>query len=103
MGTAGTSVVYVQSDHVRDQIREVFPLISPYMEQRNFMTRCIPCNVSLNEVPRSEVESHVPEYVFHRHDTFRICPSCRRIYWGGSHRVRMSSFIKEVLGDGRLG
>jgi uncharacterized protein with PIN domain len=35
-----------------------------------------------------------------RHDAFRRCPSCRRVYWAGSHHRSMERLV-QALSRGR--
>ncbi len=89
--------IYIKSDHVQDQLREIKHIIKPYIDPSRIMTRCIICNEVLNEIEKEKVEPYVPEYVFHTQDEFRICPKCGKIYWSGSHVENMSRWIKEFL------
>ena len=55
--------------------------------------RCLCCNAPLEAVRKDEIAAALPARVRERHDDFRRCPSCRRIYWAGSHRRRMERLI----------
>ena len=55
--------------------------------------RCLCCNALLEDVRKDEIADALPTGVRERHDDFRRCPSCRRIYWAGSHRRRMERLI----------
>ena len=59
------------------------------------MTRCIECNVCLVEAKKEDIEPLVPEYIYHHHDTFKTCPSCRKVYWEGSHADEMHAMDKK--------
>ena len=48
-------------------------------------SRCLRCNAPLEEVPLSAVQDFVPPYVRQHQKHFWLCPSCRRVYWQGSH------------------
>ena len=48
-------------------------------------TRCIRCNVELVQASAEEVEAHVLPAVRARHRLFFACPSCRTVFWHGSH------------------
>src|SRR5262245_13361513 len=48
-------------------------------------TRCIRCNVALDDAPAEEVAARVIEPVRERHDRFFRCPRCATIFWRGSH------------------
>ncbi|OPY71616.1 MAG: hypothetical protein A4E64_03231 [Syntrophorhabdus sp. PtaU1.Bin058] len=60
------------------------------------MSRCIECNVPLVAAAREDIEHHVPEYIYHHHKDFKQCPSCKRVYWGGSHTEKMKKWIDEI-------
>ena len=59
-------------------------------------TRCMACNERLSAASREEVAARVPAGVAARHEEFRQCPGCRRVYWQGSHYRRMRHWIEEL-------
>jgi hypothetical protein len=60
-------------------------------------SRCLRCNEPLVSVARAEVLESLPPRVRLSQTEFRRCPSCRRVYWPGTHQDRMSAFIGRVL------
>lgn len=87
------NAVYIESDFVTGQLGEIKKIILPYVSQVSVMKRCIVCNVLLINMNRDDVEGLVPEFVFHKYSLFRTCPSCKKIYWEGSHVKRMQEWI----------
>jgi uncharacterized protein len=87
--------LYIQSDHVRDQLRQVVVTLGldPGVPLGN---RCLRCNVILEPRTKPEVLGLVPEFVWSHHQEFWCCPHCRRVYWAGSHRRRMQEAIKAL-------
>jgi len=59
-------------------------------------TRCLRCNELLRAVEKSQVESKLPPRVREQQIGFKMCPSCNRIYWKGSHHERMKELIGEL-------
>jgi len=59
-------------------------------------TRCLHCNLPLAEVDRDAVRQRVPEMVERTYALFRTCEGCRRIYWEGSHWLRMRELLERV-------
>jgi uncharacterized protein with PIN domain len=59
-------------------------------------TRCIVCNEPLSTVSKADVVGRVPESVLEWSKEFRECPSCRRVYWEGSHYKRMRLWIEQL-------
>ncbi|MBA4416311.1 MAG: hypothetical protein C0392_00145 [Syntrophus sp. (in: bacteria)] len=91
-------VVFIISDKAMEQIREIQDIIRPYVDLKKAMTRCIKCNTPLAPIKKIDVEQYIPEFVFHQYETFSICPSCRNIYWEGSHTAHMARFAEEIFG-----
>lgn len=88
---------FVTGDHVRDQLRQVVRALDLDLSAR-FLSRCLECNVLLGEMERPGAEALVPPYVFATQERFLRCPSCGRLYWGGTHRERMREELGEILG-----
>jgi uncharacterized protein with PIN domain len=89
---------FVAGDHFRDQLRQVVRAYALDPSAR-FLTRCLECNSPLAEMERGNAEALVPSYVFATQGLFRQCPSCGKIYWGGTHRERMRSELMEIIKD----
>jgi hypothetical protein len=63
-------------------------------------TRCSRCNAQLVDAAATDV-GRVPERsrrVFHE---FAACPACGRVYWKGSHHVRLQQVLTAALRPGR--
>ena len=60
-------------------------------------SRCIACNTDIVPIDREEVRGRVPDYVWQRHRAFHRCDSCRRIYWAGSHHLRMGNRLEAIF------
>ena len=59
-------------------------------------TRCMACNTLLRAASREEVRGRIAPPVAERHAEFRECPACQRVYWQGSHYLRMQRWIEEL-------
>ena len=59
--------------------------------------RCLRCHDLLETVRKEDVAGDLPPRVRERHEAFRRCPSCRRVYWAGSHHRRMERLVSDVL------
>jgi uncharacterized protein with PIN domain len=56
-------------------------------------TRCRECNTLLADASAAEVALHVPGRIRELYERYRSCPGCRRVYWEGSHFLRMQSVL----------
>ena len=46
-------------------------------------TRCMACNEGLRPVSKGEIHGRVPPLIEARHEDFRECAACGRVYWEG--------------------
>jgi uncharacterized protein with PIN domain len=97
-------LVFVHSDHFREQLRQVIEECHLDPEQQ-LLTRCIECNLALEAVAKGEVRSRVPVYVWQTQETFRRCPRCNHIYWGATHRDHVLNELRQlgVISEGTAG
>jgi uncharacterized protein with PIN domain len=89
----------VHANDISGQIREIEELIKPSIDPAEFLSRCIKCNTMLITVPKDTVETRVPEYVFHANSLFKLCPTCKKVYWHGTHAKRMSQWRRTLNGN----
>jgi uncharacterized protein with PIN domain/sulfur carrier protein ThiS len=64
-------------------------------------TRCLLCNGLLfsrrrEELPQGTLDG-LPPRVRERHEEFRLCPGCGKIYWAGTHWDRMQGLAAGIL------
>ncbi len=89
--------VRIDSERASEQLLEIKALLKPFISDGALFGRCIKCNVELAEADKADIEPLVPEFVYHHYSRFKMCPSCRRVYWEGSHTTGMTGLLKEVL------
>jgi len=92
----GLRAVHVREDNPFLQLREVVQHFQLPIHDENLFSRCLHCNVPLEEVNRDDVREEVPDYVFHMHQEFSRCPSCRKVYWMGTHHDHMTMVVKRL-------
>lgn len=81
--------VFIKSDLVQEQVEQVLPTV-PLETRLNPLSRCSACNDPLDRIAREEARDFVPHFVFENKDMFLRCPRCKRIYWRGTHVMRMA-------------
>ncbi|MFH1560844.1 MAG: Mut7-C RNAse domain-containing protein [Chloroflexota bacterium] len=84
----------IDSEGREDQLRQVVDTYQ--LKALGGFSRCIECNASLTDVAREEVQERVPAYVFQTQEEFMECPSCRRLYWRGTHWRNMRQELARV-------
>jgi uncharacterized protein len=93
--SAVTRGYWLRQTDSRKQAAEVVNRFDLARSLRPF-TRCMACNESLRPILKLEIHGRVPEPIAARHDEFRECPACMRVYWEGSHYQRMRRWIEEL-------
>ncbi len=92
--------LFIKSDHVEEQLQQVVTELRLSLPATR---RCPECNGSLMLKDRRMIQSEVPEYIYHSHETFHQCSACGRIYWEGSHFSKFSLRIRELFPEEKSG
>ena len=89
-------IVRITEDRPSLQISELIRKGHISLSQDILLSRCLLCNVLLNDIPREEAEGKVPDFIFYQQKEFYRCPHCLRIYWQGSHQENMKRRIDKL-------
>ena len=81
--TLFSSIVVIQSTDYQVQLAELRRMVKAG-KPRSF-SRCLDCNEPIGAVAKEQAKGKVPEEVFKTYQEFYTCPSCRKIFWKGSH------------------
>ena len=68
----------------------------PIFSQADPFSRCADCNEPLLPMSPVEAQTRVPAYVAATQQSFRACPVCTRVFWQGSHAVRLLELFAEA-------
>ena len=82
--------VFIEHDHVRQQLDQVLTTCH-ITSMPGPLTRCSVCNTPLWQVAKQDVKDYVPQHVYEKNNIFLRCYICDKIYWRGSHVMRMES------------
>lgn len=94
--TTGVKTVLVKSERLKEQIEEVLKELKIKLDPQTMFSRCIICNVELEDIEKAKVQDKVPEYVFKTQEDFITCPKCQRIYWQGTHWGNVRRCLEEI-------
>jgi uncharacterized protein len=64
-------------------------------------TRCLECNAELTPRDKNDLTGSVPKRVYSMQNQYMQCPSCRRIYWRGTHWAAMKRKLDEFTSADR--
>jgi uncharacterized protein with PIN domain len=82
-----------------DPLLQIKELIDHFDLKNSFklFTRCLECNHFLDNISKESVSEKLPSRTRKYYDVFRICKGCGRIYWEGSHFVKMKGFADSLV------
>jgi uncharacterized protein with PIN domain len=83
---------FVESTDSREQFAEILDRFRLRAAMRPF-SRCARCNTLLHRVMKADVLDRLPPRTRLHFDEFLECPTCRRVYWRGSHYERIAKFL----------
>lgn len=86
---------WLRSQHTDEQLEEVIRRFKLWDRFSPF-ERCLTCNVPVQEVSKEEVLEQLPPKTRLYFNEFFRCPSCRRVYWKGSHYDRMQQYLERI-------
>lgn len=89
---------FVRADRPKMQTREVLQRFALYSLIRP-LTRCTQCNGILTETGKKSIEHRLEPLTRRYYDKFLICPECNRIYWQGSHSMRIKQLLAEFVDE----
>jgi uncharacterized protein with PIN domain len=93
----GITTVLIRGNDEIDQIIQ----ITTRLGLANFVmdtnsSRCVDCNGKLESIEKSKVVNKVPTGIYERQDQFWICVDCQKIYWEGTHFVKLQEFVANL-------
>ena len=91
----GNPPLILTSEGTEDQIVELLRQTGDVAAFEPF-TRCLECNDLLEEESTEGAASEVPEFIAKTFRIYHRCPSCRRIYWEGTHFEAMRAQIEDI-------
>jgi uncharacterized protein with PIN domain len=65
-------------------------------DKSQILSRCIICNLKVEEILKEEIKEKVPKKVFENNEEFWYCNNCNKIYWKGSHYEKMIEKINNL-------
>ena len=92
--TLWEKVVWIQQTLYGRQLRELNEKL--HLPPGKIFTRCLECNVLIENVSKKGIEGQVPDTVYEQHARFYKCPSCRKIFWRGSHVKASEDRLKKL-------
>lgn len=90
-----THAHWVRHTAPRQQLHEVIDRFDLRARLAPF-TRCLRCNARLHPLDQALARERVPPRAWHARTEFQECPSCRRVFWKGTHYERMLDLLAQA-------
>ena len=87
--------VFIKDDKIKEQIQQLRDELKLSTDIN--LIRCIECNNVLKEIKKENVKNLVPLYVFKTQEKFLFCPTCKKVFWNGTHVESMRKFFTSKL------
>lgn len=89
---------FVRSRQPQQQLLEILSRFDLHSRLKPF-TRCMHCNGELQAVDKQEIESQLPAKTVKYYTEFFQCSQCKKIYWKGSHYLKLKAMISRIKND----
>jgi uncharacterized protein with PIN domain len=83
------------SNFPKEQLQELSDLIN--YDEKFIFTRCSECNKILFKIEKKKIQNIIPEYIFNHHSEFKICRHCGKIFWQGSHWLKIRKMMESLF------
>ncbi len=92
--------VLIATPKIEPQLRQVIDALHLDYQFKPF-TLCLECNRPLVGRSQEEVKDRVPQHVLKTQSQYMECPTCRRVYWRGTHWQAMTRRLKKLMDKSR--
>lgn len=79
-----------------DQVRYILERLD-IRDQAKPFSRCLRCNGMLLQISKEKVQDRIPPKTRRFCDTYFECNCCGKLYWNGTHRIRMGKTVDSLL------
>ncbi len=87
--------ILINSEILDNQIKELKQKLILKPNPKLWFSRCVICNTELLTADFEYTKEHVPEYILMQNYRVKFCPTCKRLYWPGTHKQKMIKKLKE--------
>lgn len=87
---------WVRSTYPEQQLEEIVKHFDLTSQIKPFR-RCMVCNGLIKAVHKKEIAKQLPEKTRQSFDEFYRCSKCNKIYWKGSHYIKMTKMVNHLL------
>ena len=93
----GITTVLIRGNDEIEQIIQIAKKIglSNFVLDTN-SSRCVNCNGKIEAIEKIRIMEKVPLRIYERQEKFWSCKGCKKIYWEGTHLVKIQEFVEKL-------
>lgn len=84
---------WIRSQKPKEQVKEVVKRFDLYNQMKPFI-RCINCNGLIKKIKKDDVIEQLEPKTKKYYNEFYQCETCGKVYWKGSHYIKMKQTIE---------
>ena len=92
-------LLFIHSNNPFEQLEQVIDETDISILDVHLFSRCIRCNCITSPIDKALVLNRIPDYVRETAERFHQCPECGRIYWRGSHALRIHQRVEKLFNN----
>ncbi len=91
----GITTVLIRGDDEIEQIVQIATKLglSNFIIDTN-SSRCVNCNGKIEAIDKIRIMNKVPPRIYERQEKFWSCRDCKKIYWEGTHLIKIQEFVQ---------
>ena len=93
-----THAIFIRPGTVTEQIKRILDYLDIKDSIKPF-SRCLRCNSVLKSVSKESIADRIPSKTKEFCDEYTCCQFCDKIYWKGTHFIKMNKTIDHILSD----
>jgi hypothetical protein len=90
-------MLLLDKDDPIEQLLAVVKSLDLKILVKDLFTRCSRCNEICHSVTKDEIAERTFPYVLRTQEIIQECPSCKRLYWRGTHYHRLLGKLKLTI------
>lgn len=92
-----THGIFIRPGTLEQQIKRIIDFLD-IKDQIKPFSRCLRCNNLLKTVSKGSIADRIPPKTRAFCDEYSYCKPCDKIYWKGSHFIKMKRFVDSLMG-----
>lgn len=90
---------HLTTDEPLDQFRKLVSDLQMPLDEKQFLTRCLQCNETLEKIATEKVSERLYDFVVRTQPNIFICQRCDKLYWHATHACAMITQLLAIKSE----